>query len=342
MGEKVEIKINKMAKQKKEESGLSESLKSAIEALNKSYGPGSVVGMGDMPTEVERVSTGSLILDKALSNGYPKNHIIEVYGPEGSGKSTLSLHFLAQFTGPKLLIDVEQSFSREYAEALGVDLKSTLICQPNSLEEAGDILITLLPEVQAVVFDSIAEATPKRELEGDMSTESTGVKAKKMSHLIRLIKGTKHNATIMFINQTRNKIGVVYGSPITTPGGDAIKFSTHVRIEISGQELIKRGEDIVGHYLLLKLKKNKLGTPHIKCRVPLIYDGFGVSKSQEILDLGIEMGILEQSGAWIRYNGTLVGQGVDKARQFLSDNPELRQELENKIRLLNNSSSNAK
>lgn len=323
-----------MAKQKKDNE-LSSELTAALDALNKTYGAGSIVRMTDVPVETERISTGSIILDAALGGGYPKGKIIEIYGPESIGKSTMALQFLANVTGPKLYIDHEQSLDREYANNLGVNLKNLLITQPQSLEESTDIILSLADKVDAIVFDSIAEAAPLREIEGDASTQSTGVKAKLMSQLVRLIKSKENNPTFVFINQIREKIGVMYGSPITTPGGNAMKFGAHIRLDIFGREPITKGSDkekeILGHYMKIKIAKNKLGVPHGKCEVPLIYDGRGISKEQEILDIGIEKGIIEKSGSWIKYDGTNIAQGIENARTFLIDNPELCDEIIKKI-----------
>lgn len=327
-----------MAKKNKEEKeGISDELQAALDAINASYGSGSIMSMTDSAIEAERVPTGSLTLDLVLDGGYPRSKIVEVYGPQAAGKSTITLHFLAQCKGPKLLIDCEQSFSREYAEALGVNLKNTFICQPSTLEEAGDILIKLLPNMEGVVFDSIAEATPKKELEGDMETESVGLKAKKMSQLMRLIKATEHTATILFVNQTRQTVGMSYGPTTTTPGGNAAKFSAHVRIDMYSTELIRKGSaenaEVIGHKINCRLNKYKLGTPHVKFQIPIIYNGKGVSREMEIIDLCLEAGYIIQSGSWFSTeDGTKLGQGSENVRLFLISNPEFAKELENKLK----------
>lgn len=320
-----------MAK-KKEEKGFSAELQAVIDAINTSYGEGSIIKMTESAIAAERVPTGSLILDNLLEGGYPRARIIEIYGDTSLGKSTMALHFMANCPGPKLYIDTEQSMDREYAEALGVDLSNMLISQPETLEEASEILVKFLGKVDSIVFDSIAEALPKKELEEGPSAESIGIKARRMGGLVRSIKGTEHHTTILFTNQIREKIGIAFGNPITTPGGNAMRFGAHVRLELYGRELLKRGEEVYGHKIKVKVVKNKLGKPHVKCEIPLLYDGRGISRETEVLELAIEKGVIEKSGSWISYDGAKLGQGLDNSRLLLIDNPELRLELENKIR----------
>lgn len=321
-----------MAK-KKEEIGISADLRAAMNALNKTYGEGSVIAINEAPNvSIERIGTGSFILDHILEGGYPKRKVIEIFGDESIGKSTLAWHFLSQFSGPKLYIDTEQSLDKEYGERIGVDLNNTIITQPSTIEEGLDILQTLIDKVDAIVFDSIAEAATKKELEGELTDQDIGVKAKLMSKAFRKLKATEHNATIMFINQVRQNPGVVYGSPRVVPGGNAVKFGAHLRIDLYGKEAIKKGEEIIGHYMNLKIVKSKISTPHIKCQIPLIYDGRGISREQEVIDLCIEKGIIEKSGSWLKYNGANLAQGLENARTFLIDNPELREELEQKLK----------
>lgn len=321
-----------MAK-KKLETGISADLKSAMDALNKTYGEGSVIAINEaLNVSLERVGTGSFILDHVLEGGYPKRKVIEIFGDESIGKSTLAWHFLSQFSGPKLYIDTEQSLDKEYGERIGVDLSNTIITQPSTIEEGLDILQTLIDKVDAIVFDSIAEAATKKELEGELTDQDIGVKAKLMSKAFRKLKATEHNATIMFINQVRQNPGVVYGSPRVVPGGNAVKFGAHLRLDLYGKEAIKKGEEIIGHYMNIKVVKSKISIPHVKCQIPLIYDGRGVSREQEIIDLCIEKGIIEKSGSWLKYNGANLAQGLENARTFLIDNPELREELEQKLK----------
>jgi len=314
-------------------NGFSAELKAALKELNDSYGEGSLVVINDSPNvTAERISSGSLVLDGVLGGGYAKGKIIEIFGEESTGKSTLALHFLSKFTGPTLYIDTEQSLDKDYAERLGVNLAHMIITQPETLEEGLEILLRLLDQVDAIVFDSIAEAVTKRELEGDMESQEIGTKAKLMSKAIRLIKGKEHSSTILFINQVRENPGITYGSNRVQPGGKAIKFASHVRLDVYGKELIKKGEDqIIGHLMRIKVVKNKLGVPHGKCEVPLMYDGYGISREQEILTLGIEKGIIEKAGSWIKHQGTNIAQGLENARTFLQDNPEFTSELLNEI-----------
>lgn len=323
-----------MSKKKTETTkGFSTELKDALAALNKTYGEGTVLPIEDAPnTTSETVSSGSYILDLALGGGYPKGKVIEIFGDESIGKSTLALHFLSQFDGPTLYIDTEQSLDKEYAKNLGVNLANMIISQPESLEDAIEILRELYDKVEAVVFDSVAEAATKKELEGEISDQDIGVKAKMMSKAIRVLKGKEHNSTVLFINQVRDNPGIVYGSPRVTPGGRALKFGSHVRLDVYGKEAIKQGEEIIGHYMNVKVVKNKLNKPHLKCQIPLIYDGKGISREQEVLDLCIEKGIIEKSGTWLKYNGASIAQGTENSRTFLCDNPEFREELEQKLK----------
>jgi recombination protein RecA len=329
-----------MAKNKKQESGFSDELKAALEALNHSYGEGTVIKINDSPnTIIERVSSGSLILDAALGGGYVKGALIEIFGEASLGKSTLALHFLSQFKGkPVLYIDCEQSLDKDYAEALGVDLDGMIITQPSCLEDGLSVMQELCDKVHAIVFDSVAEAAIKKEVEGDIGDQDIGIKAKLMSKAIRKLKATPHESTIMFINQVR--AGMDMYNPRVTPGGYALKYGTHIRLDLSGRELIKKGsgtnEETVGHYAKIKVVKNKAGKPHVKCEVPIIYDGHGVSRSQEIVDLALEYGIFTKSGTWIKHNDTTIAQGLEGTRTFLQDNEEFAvsivKELENKLK----------
>jgi recombination protein RecA len=318
---------------KKEKSSLSAELQAAIKKLNDAYGEGTVMGIDDSHLETERISSGSLILDDCIGGGYGKGKIIEIFGDESIGKSTLALHFMSNFKGkPIVYIDTEQSLDREYAKDLGVDTQNMIISQPNCLEDAIEILLEFADKVDAIVFDSIAEASPKAEIEGDMDDNNLGVKARKMSQGFRKLKSIKNSATILFINQIREKLGVMYGSPRTTPGGNASKFAAQIRIDLYGKELIKKGEDVIGHYIKAKIVKNKLGKPHLKCQIPLMYDGKGVNQEQEIVELAIEKGIIEKSGSWYKHGGASLGQGVDQVRSFLADNEEFKTELLNEIK----------
>mgnify|MGYP006382364709 CR=1 FL=1 len=321
---------------KKKESGFSAELKSAIEALNKSYGEGTIIGIEDAPNTVnEYISTGSYLLDEALGGGYVKGKIFEIFGEESIGKSTLALHFMTQFKGkPILYIDTEQSLDKDYAKRLGVDLPNMIITQPDTIEQAITIMLDLCDKVDAIVFDSVAEAATSKELEGEISDQDIGVKAKLMSKAIRKLKGKNHDSTIIFINQTRENPGITYGSNRVTPAGRALKFGSHARIDLYGKELIKKGEDPIGHYMNIKIVKNKSGKPHIKVQVPLIFDGYGINKEQEIIDLAIEKGVLTKSGSWIKHGDTNIAQGIENTRTFLFDNPEFKEELLKEIKAI--------
>lgn len=333
-----------MAKAKKDTtSKFSTELKDALAALNETYSDSRIGGINDaVGLNIEYVSSGSLALDAVLGGGYAAGKLVELYGSESLGKSTLAMAFLAGFAGkPTLYVDHEQSISPDYMAALGVDLDNLIVTQPSNIEHGLDVVEKLCTKVSAVVFDSIAEAATQRELEGSLTDQDIGVKAKILSKFIRKMKSIKHDAVLLFINQVRENPGG-YGVTRVVPGGKAFKFGSHMRIDIYGKEDIKKGETVIGHFLLAKVTKNKLNIPYLKCRIPLLYNGKGISREMEIIDLAIEHGILEKAGSWIKYDGTSIAQGVEACRLMLIDNPELRQELENKIRLLNNSSSNAK
>lgn len=323
-----------MAKQKKEAKvGFSEELQKALAALNNSYGEGTLMGMDesdDMVTEF--IPTGSLILDLNIK-GYPKGKIIEVMGEESLGKSTLGLKFLAQFNGkPTLYIDSEGSLDRDYARRLGVDTSMMIVSSPETIEEGITILLDLVGMVEGVVFDSVAEFATKKEIEGDIGDNDIGIKAKLMSKAIRRLKAKEHTATVMFINQTRENPGITYGSNRVTPGGKALRFASHLRLDLYGKELIKKGEEVIGHLINLKILKNKTGTPLAKIQIPVIYDGYGISLEQEVLDLCIEKGIIEKKGAWFAHNGTNIAQGSENCRILLKNNPEFRQQLEKELK----------
>lgn len=322
-----------MTKKKQEKTGFSDELQKALASLNESYGEGTLIGMDDSDDMVtEFIPTGSLILDQHIK-GYPKGKIIEILGEESLGKSTLGLTFLAQFTGkPTLYIDSEGSLDRDYARRLGVDTSMMIVSSPETLEEGISILLDLVSMVEGVVFDSVAEFATKKEVEGDISDQDIGIKAKLMSKAIRRLKAKEHTATVMFINQTRENPGITYGSNRVSPGGKALRFASHLRLDLYGKEMIKQGEDIKGHLINLKVLKNKTGAPLGKLQIPIIYDGRGISREQEVIDLCIEKGIIEKSGSWLKYNGANLAQGLENARTFLIDNPELREELEQKLK----------
>lgn len=335
-----------MAKKKEQKgSGFSAELQEAIDALNSSYGVGTLGLINEAPNvTLETIPTGSLVLDLALGGGWPKSRISELFGDESTAKSTLCWHFLSQIPGPKLYVDSEQSLSKEYGANIGVDLSNLIINQCDTLEQGLSIIRELCDKVDGIVFDSITEAATQKEVEGELSDNDIGIKAKLMSKFLRVIKSKPHDSTLLFVGQVRENPGITYGSNRVTSGGKALRFGAHVRIDLRGRELIKKGsgttEEVIGHYANAFIIKNKSYIPHVKCKIPIIYDGRGISVETEIIDLAIEYGILEKAGSWIKYDGTSIAQGVEACRLMLIDNPELRQELEDKIRSFNNNSSN--
>ena len=315
------------------------SLKTVLEKMDKAYGKGSVMIMGQHEVEkVEVIPTGSLGLDLALGvGGYPRGRIVEIYGPESSGKTTLTLHAIAEAQkagGIAAFIDAEHAFDRFYAEKLGVDTDELLIAQPDCGEQALDIADELIRSaaVDLVVIDSVAALTPKAEIEGDMGDNRVGLQARLMSQALRKLTATinKTNTTCIFINQLREKIGVMFGSPETTTGGNALKFYASVRLDIRKSTAIKDGDDIIGNQVRVKVIKNKVAPPFKKAEFDLMFNE-GISRVGEILDLGVEYGILTKSGSWFSYEGTKLAQGRDAAKNVLRDNPDLAEEIENKI-----------
>lgn len=309
-------------------------LQGALDALNKTYGAGTIRKINEAPdVDIVHIPSGSLILDLVLGGGYPQGKIIEIFGDESTGKSTLALHFLANFKNQNVVyVDTEHSLDRAYAERLGCNLDNMIISQPDNFEQALDITIKTCPHVDAMVFDSVAESSPKKEIEGDISDQDIGLKAKLMSRALRILKSTKHKATIVFINQIRENPAAFFGSPRVTPAGRGLKFATHVRLDIYGRGAIKHSENEIGHYMRIKIAKNKLGIPHLKCAVPIIYDGYGVSREQEVLDLALDMGIMKKAASWIKYGDVNIAQGMERSRTFLLDNPDLVEELIEKIK----------
>jgi len=315
-------------------------LSSTLERLEKVYGKGAVMKLGDSPIEsMEVISTGSLGLDVALGvNGLPKGRVIEIFGPESSGKTTLALHAIAESQrngGIAAFIDAEHAFDRFYAEKLGVDVKNLLISQPDNGEQALEIADNLIRSgaIDIIVIDSVAALTPKSEIEGEMGDSKMGLQARLMSQALRKLTSTisKTNCCCVFINQLRDKIGVVYGSPETTTGGNALKFYASVRLDIRRQSQLKDGETIVGNHVKVKVIKNKVAPPFRTAEFDIMY-GEGISKVGEIVDLGVEYNIVKKSGSWFSYGDTKLGQGRDSVKQLLKDNPELAAELEEKIK----------
>lgn len=316
------------------------ALQATIDKIEKDFGKGAIMKMGDKPSQdVPVISSGSIGLDVALGiGGYPRGRVIEIYGPESSGKTTLAIHAIAEAQkagGIAAIIDAEHAFDRFYAEKLGVDVETLLISQPDNGEQALEIADHLIRSgaIDIVVIDSVAALTPKSEIEGDMGDNKVGLQARLMSQALRKLTGTisKTNTTCIFINQLREKIGVMFGNPETTTGGNALKFYASIRIDIRKSTQIKDGEDATGTRAKVKIIKNKMAPPFRKAEFDIMY-GEGISKIGEIIDLGVEYEIIKKSGSWFSYGDTKLGQGRDAVKQLLSDNPELAEELEGKIR----------
>ena len=316
------------------------ALDTAISQIEKSFGKGTIIKMGENPRmNVSAVSTGSLTLDMALGiGGLPRGRIIEIYGPESSGKTTLALHAIAEVqktSGEAAFIDAEHALDPVYAKALGVDIDNLLVSQPDSGEQALEIADALVRSgaIDIIVIDSVAALVPQQEIDGDMGASHVGLQARLMSQALRKLSGTisKTNCIVIFINQLREKVGVMYGNPETTPGGRALKFYSSVRIEIRKSEALKSGSEVIGNRAKCKVVKNKVAPPFKTAEFDILY-GEGISKTGEIVDIGAELGILEKSGAWYSYEGTRIGQGRDKAREALFNDPALEAELEAKIK----------
>ena len=322
-----------------EREGKLKALQAAMSKIEKDFGKGSIMKLGDEHIEkVEVIPTGSISLNAALGvGGYPKGRIIEIYGPESSGKTTLAIHAIAEAQkagGIAAFIDAEHAFDRFYAAALGVDIDNLLISQPDNGEQALEIADQLIRSaaVDIVVVDSVAALTPKKEIEGDMGDNVVGLQARLMSQALRKLTSTvsKTNTTCIFINQLREKIGVMFGYPETTTGGNALKFYASVRLDIRRVTAIKDGENVIGNQVRVKIVKNKVAPPFRKAEFEITF-GEGISKVGEIVDLGVEYGIIQKSGSWFSYNDTRLAQGRDATKQVVKDNPELAEEIEAKI-----------
>ena len=316
------------------------ALQLTLDKLDKTYGKGTVMKMGDKAIEeVETISSGSLGVDLALGvNGYPKGRIIEIFGPESSGKTTLTLHAIAEAQkagGIAAFIDAEHAFDRNYAEKLGVDIENLIISQPDNGEQALEIAENLIRSgaIDIVVIDSVAALTPKSEIEGEMGDSKMGLHARLMSQALRKLTGTisKTHCTVFFINQLREKIGVMFGNPETTTGGNALKFYASVRLDIRRSTQIKDGENVLGNRTKVKIVKNKVAPPFKVAEFDIMY-GEGISKTGEILDLAVEFEIIKKAGSWLSYGETKLGQGRDAVKTLIKDNPELADELEVKIK----------
>ena len=315
------------------------ALQMTMERLDKAYGKGTVMRLGDdSKQDIEVISTGSISLDLALGiKGLPKGRIVEVYGPESSGKTTLAIHAIAESQkkgGICAIIDAEHAFDRFYAESLGVNTEDLLISQPDNGEQALEIADNLISSgaIDLLVVDSVAALTPKAEIEGDMGDSRMGLQARLMSQALRKLTATikKSGACVIFINQLREKIGVMFGNPETTTGGNALKFYASVRIDIRRISQIKSGDEVIGNRTRVKVIKNKLAPPFRKAEFDIMF-GEGFSKAGEIIDLGVEKGIVKKSGSWFSYGDTKLGQGRDAVKSLIKDNEELASELEEKI-----------
>ena len=336
-----------MAKAVEEKTGAEvnaaklKALQATIDKIEKDYGKGTIMKLGDQPEwdAAQVIPSGSIALDHALGiGGYPKGRIIEIYGPESSGKTTLAIHAIAEAQkagGIAAIIDAEHAFDRTYAKALGVDLETLLISQPDNGEQALEIADNLIRSgaIDIVVIDSVAALTPKAEIEGEMGENKVGLQARLMSQALRKLTAniSKTNTCCIFINQLREKIGIMFGNPETTTGGNALKFYASVRLDIRRTTQIKDGEEALGNHVKVKVVKNKMAPPFKKAEFDIVF-GEGISRSSELVDLGVELDIIQKSGSWFSYNDSRLAQGREGAKKVMQDNPELADEIEAKIR----------
>jgi recombination protein RecA len=329
----------KNATMEKEREAKLKALQLTMDKLEKTYGKGAVMKMGDIPAvDIASISTGSLGLDLALGiGGFPKGRVVEIYGPESSGKTTLAIHAIAEAQkagGIAAFIDAEHAFDRFYAENLGVNIDELIIAQPDSGEQALEITDNLIRSgaVDIIIIDSVAALTPKSEIEGEMGDSKMGLHARLMSQALRKLTASiaKTGCTCIFINQLREKIGVMFGNPETTTGGNALKFYASVRLDIRRSTQLKDGDNVMGNRTRVKVVKNKVAPPFRKAEFDIMY-GEGISKVGEIIDLGVEYNVVKKSGSWFSYGDTKLGQGRDAVKRLLSDNQELSEELEAKI-----------
>jgi recombination protein RecA len=332
-----------MAKEKEAQINSSDKMKAlqaTIDKIEKDFGKGTIMKMGDKPVaDVLVISSGSIGLDHALGiGGFPRGRVVEIFGPESSGKTTLAIHVIAEAQkagGIAAIIDAEHAFDRTYAEKLGVKVDTLLISQPDNGEQALEVADNLIRSgaIDIIVIDSVAALTPKAEIEGDMGDSRMGLQARLMSQALRKLTAniSRTNTCCVFINQLREKIGVMFGNPETTTGGNALKFYASVRLDIRRVTQMKDGEDVTGNRVRVKVVKNKVAPPFRKAEFDIMF-GEGISKVGEIIDIGVEMGIIKKSGSWFSYNDSKLGQGRDAVKQLFYDNPELADELEQKIR----------
>lgn len=327
-----------MAKKEKKEFG--ESLQTAVDQIEKQFGKGSIMLLGDTTQmNVQVIPTGSLSLDLALGvGGVPKGRVVEIYGPESSGKTTLAYHIIAQaqkMGGTAAFVDAEHALDPDYAKNIGVDIDKLLISQPDTGEQALEITETLVRSnsIDILVVDSVAALVPRAEIEGDMGESHMGLQARLMSQALRKLTGiiSKSNTVVIFINQLRMKIGVMFGNPETTTGGQALKFYSSVRMDIRRTEQIKDGDTAIGNHVKVKIVKNKVAPPFKTAEFDIMYNE-GISKPGELVDLGVKHNIVGKNGAWYEYNGGKVGQGREATKQYLRDNPKIADEIEAKIR----------
>ena len=328
-GKSVEVNVEKL-----------KALQATLDKIEKDFGKGTIMKLGDQPNwEVSTIPSGSIALDHALGiGGYPRGRVIEIYGPESSGKTTLAIHAIAQAQkggGIAAIIDAEHAFDRTYAKKLGVNVDTLLISQPDNGEQALEIADSLIRSgaIDIIVIDSVAALTPKAEIEGEMGDSKMGLQARLMSQAPRKLTAniSKTNTCCIFINQIRMKIGVMFGNPETTTGGNALKFYSTMRLDVRKTTQLKDGEDATGNRTRVKVVKNKMAPPFRKAEFDILF-GEGISKIGEIIDLGVEFGIIKKSGSWFSYGESKIGQGRDAVKQMLLDNPELSEEIEAKIR----------
>ncbi len=320
------------------ESGKTKALSLALDTIEKQFGKGSIMKLGDsVETKVECISTGSLSLDLALGGGIPKGRIIEIYGPESSGKTTLSLHAIAEVQrncGTAAFIDAEHALDPSYAKRIGVDVENLLLSQPDNGEQALEITETLVRSnaVDIIVVDSVAALVPRAEIEGEMGDSHMGLQARLMSQALRKLTGviSRSKATVVFINQIRMKIGVMFGNPETTTGGNALKFYASVRMDIRRIAQIKAGDNIIGNRTRVKVVKNKIAPPFRQAEFDIMYNE-GISRSGDVLDLAVENEIVDKSGAWFAYNDNKIGQGREATKKYLEENPKVLSEIAKKV-----------